>query len=180
MADTMKPLITSYGDKEGAYQLHSTIESLVQQRPFQSRKAYMYSASALLPREYFSRAWIIPKVLQVRRILVLWGKPSVSWTIIERYLMQTRSFAQGGKEVWSAHADPSNTSSELYARRLAQARTAASIRPSFDNLYPDALFLHVLLSFSLGGCSDVRDRIFALLGTPRIRCLGPCINLEPD
>jgi hypothetical protein len=37
-----------------------------------------------------------------------------------------------------------------------------------------------LCSFSLCGCADVRDRIFAMLGTPRIRSLGSWITLQAD
>jgi hypothetical protein len=181
LEETMKTLVASYGDREGAYQRHSTMESLVEKRPFRPSALSLSSVFALLSRDYFSRTWIMPEILQAQRIWVCCGTYSTCWTAIERYLMQIRVSAQDELNTWSAQEATDGTLSDLPARRLFGARTAGLIQPrDFDYAYAAALFVHLLFSFSLCGCADVRGRIFAMLGTPRIRSLGSWITLQAD
>ncbi|EME45907.1 hypothetical protein DOTSEDRAFT_32616 [Dothistroma septosporum NZE10] len=118
----------------------------------------------ILARQYFSRAWIAPELTQASRV----------------------DFLCGNRAHWS-HEALSSLADQLAKESLGtnEVRSANLIRSAalgnrFEEEGNDAgsIFNRVFEAFYEAGCTDRRDRIFAMLQDPRIRRLS--LSLKPD
>ncbi|KAI1769813.1 heterokaryon incompatibility protein-domain-containing protein, partial [Hypoxylon cercidicola] len=106
---------------------------------------------SLLSRDYFSRMWVVQEVLLARDILILCGSKCRIWHDLSRY-------AKGNLTL----EHPFKPSIPNAAQAIITAR---------DNLMfkmnPRHSLDTFLMRFGAGKCSDIRDRVYGLLGLIR-------------
>ncbi|KAI2621832.1 heterokaryon incompatibility protein-domain-containing protein [Hypoxylon sp. NC1633] len=110
---------------------------------------------SLLSRDYFSRMWVVQEILLAQDVLILCGSKCRFWHYLSHYA--------GGNLTLEKPFKPSIPNA---AQALITARNNLMLkkdsRPSLASL---------IMRFGAGKCSDVRDRVYGLLGL--IRATNP-------
>lgn len=130
--------------------------------------ADLASLTKFLERPWFRRLWILQEVTHGKRVTLVLGKQTIEWEFFSRPL---RDFYHSGLvlELLSREAQ----AAALAAVQMENTRrlTASGERQSL---------LSTLLGTSAGECSDVRDRIYAILSLAGDYDLDQHGDLHPD
>lgn len=116
------------------------------------------AAHMLAHMAYFSRAWVATEFLQARKLRIIWGQ----YMFTEQQLLHFTSTQM--------NANP--------YERLCKHR--AEKFKSFRNLVLNVEFTECVESYASSTCTDLHDRIYAMLNNPIIRKLCSTIELQPD
>lgn len=127
----------------------------VNQRP--SRKFWWRSEGAglrqLCERSYWTRLWVVQELVIAKDTTLLCGAESLPWQalidVIDGNVSQIRTYRQ------QTNLELEATMNSRAASMIAQIRQAKDV---------DSLWKQVLFSTHLG-CSELKDKVFALLGT---------------
>ncbi|KAF5000633.1 hypothetical protein FDECE_11170 [Fusarium decemcellulare] len=136
------------------------------------------SLGVLLERPWFRRLWILQEVALAKRVTVMAGHGCISWETFASLIHRVHRSGASQKD-FSASAQTSvNAVLEIETiRRSAQSSSTRDQRT----------LLSVLLATSSGECSDLRDKIFAVLALANdynldrdVDDFGPNYHLSPQ
>lgn len=111
---------------------------------------------ALCERQYWRRIWIIQEIVHARQIIVLCGQKSFEWRSFENLYKKLKAIELRG---WIAHYE--------FAARVLGSFASVMVWQRAHWRHPEtpAPRLRTLLEvFQDWQCSDIRDKVFGLLG----------------
>lgn len=107
----------------------------------------------MLDRPWFRRTWIIQEAASAKRAYVLCGNATITWEVLaDVYLKFGDSFL------------PIDQPGGDHARQALESIIAIETTRRSQSGPLSMSLLQILISTSYGGCSDERDRIFAVMG----------------
>ncbi|KAJ0426764.1 heterokaryon incompatibility protein-domain-containing protein [Aspergillus carlsbadensis] len=116
-----------------------------------------WALSRIWQRTYWTRLWIIQELLLARDVIIFCGSRSMSWSTFER--LPTKDHA-GGEISYVGQRMGSDSPDGRHFRRLLKelAERKQARKDETNDL------LELVRRFSDSRCSDVRDRVYGLLG----------------
>ncbi|KAK4626751.1 Heterokaryon incompatibility protein 6, OR allele [Fulvia fulva] len=117
---------------------------------------------AILSRPYFTRTWVIPEIMQARKIVLACGSSYFPQRAMQAWLSMTSSALRNRHELLLCS----------HLRRFSDLPKIALSSPFQLNV--------VITAYESSSCSDPRDRVFAMLSDPGTVALRPALWLKAD
>lgn len=123
-------------------------------------KAQIDALDTIYQRSYWTRLWIIQELFLARNIILFCGSKSTAWSAFKQLpRWNKREFALGGF-----------TGVDMVLESTPAGRHARDILDELDkrdqgrSTFTQIGLVDLILKFGLAQCSDVRDRVYGLLG----------------
>ena len=134
------------------------------QEKCEDRFSIIESMNSLFNREYWDRMWIVQEVQSARLVKILCGQKLVPWTAVKEFITT----------FLDAYPTPDQFSWQKRCVEMVKVSAATRIARSDVRDRPRTL-LELVEAFGDGLCSDIRDRVYSLVGLAR-----DCQNLQID
>ena len=116
---------------------------------------------ALCERRYWRRIWVVQEIMAAERIEVICGQKSVEWRCIDQVIKKLQRVAANGR---IEHHPYAATVLESYAGQMFEHKTIWENLPATLRVVPLEKLLEMFQNLE---CSDIRDKVYALLGLTR-------------
>ncbi|RAK90771.1 hypothetical protein BO79DRAFT_236490 [Aspergillus costaricaensis CBS 115574] len=140
--------------------IDSTANNTIVPIKLRKNKATINALDTIYQRSYWTRLWIIQELFLARNIILFCGSKSTAWSVFRRLpRWNKREFALGGFTGVNMILD--STPAGRHARDiLDELDKSDQGRSTFTKIG----LVDLILKFGLAQCSDVRDRVYGLLG----------------
>lgn len=116
---------------------------------------------ALCERRYWRRIWVVQEIMAAERIEVICGQKSVEWRCMDQVIKKLQLVAANGR---IEHHPYAAAVLESYAGQMFEHKAMWENLPAAFRKVPLERLLEMFQNLE---CSDIRDKVYALLGLTR-------------
>ena len=113
---------------------------------------------ALCERRYWRRIWVVQEIMAAERIEVICGQKSVEWRCMDQVIKKLQRVVTNGR---IEHHPYAAAVLESYAGQMFEHKTMWENLPAAFRVVPLERLLEMFQNLE---CSDIRDKVYALLG----------------